>query len=130
MGRAETAPKGDDAGRAVPAVPLAGDLLDLGHGLLHDVADPLLVAADAPVGVAAGVRPRFLVDGVDGNDHHLTGLDPRGQRIGHVEILKVEEAAVLTGDVKHRAARMAVDLALHLAAESGAVILKILHFHR
>ena len=130
MGRAQTASKGDDARFVVPAVPLAGDVADLGHGFLHDVADPLLIAADAPVGVAVRVGPGLLVDGVDGEDHHLTGLDPRGQRIGHVEVLEVKKPAILAGDVEHRPAGVAIDLALHLAAERGAVILKILHFHR
>jgi len=46
-----------------------------------------------------------------------------------VEVLKIEEAAILTGDVQHRAACVAVDLALHVAAQSRAVILEILHFH-
>ena len=55
MGGTQTAAKGDDAGVSVPAVPLPGDLLELGHGLVHDVVEPLLVAADAPVGVAVGV---------------------------------------------------------------------------
>ena len=56
MGRAQAAAKGDHAGEAVPAVALLGDILDLGHNFLHDVADPLLIAADAPVGVAVGVN--------------------------------------------------------------------------
>ncbi len=57
-------------------------------------------------------------------------FDPRSKGTGHVEVLKVEEAAILTGDIEHGAACMAVDLALHLSAQCGTVILKILHFHR
>ena len=129
MGRAQAAAKGDHAGEAVPAVALLGDILDLGHNFLHDVADPLLIAADPPVGVAVGVGPGLLIDGVDGDDHDLPGFDPRSQRTGHVEVLKVEETAILTGDKEHRAACVAVDLALHLPAQCGAVILEVLCFH-
>ena len=100
------------------------------HGLVHDVAEPLLVAADAPVGVAVGVRPGFSIQRVDGKHHHLAGVDPRGQRVGHVEVLKIKEAAILAGDIEDGAACMAVYLALHLSAQGGTVILKILHFHR
>ena len=129
VGGTQTAAKGDDAGQVVPAVALLGQAADLGHGLVHDVVQPLLIAADAPVGVAVGVGPGLLVQRVDGKHHDLAGLDPRGQGVGHVEVLKVKEPAVLTGDVQHGAACMAVDLALHIPAKGGAVILKILHFH-
>ena len=129
MGRAQAAAKGDHAGEAVPAVALLGDILDLGHNFLHDIADPLLIAADPPVGVAVGVGPGLLIDGVDGDDHDLPGFDPRSQRTGHVEVLKVEETAILTGDKEHGAACVAVDLAFHLPAQCGAVILEVLCFH-
>ena len=119
----------DDAGQVVPAVALLGQAADLGHDLVHDVVQPLLIAADAPVGVAVGVGPGLLVQRVDGKHHDLAGLDPRGQGVGHVEVLKVKEPAVLTGDVQHGPACMAVDLALHIPAKGGAVILEILHFH-
>ena len=87
------------------------------------------VPSQPPIGVALRVGPGLLVQRVDGEDHYLPGLDPRGQRLGHVEILKIEEAAILAGDVQHGAAGVAVYLALHLPAKGGAVILKILHFH-
>ena len=127
MGGTQTAAKGNDAGQVVPAVALLSQILDLGHSLLHDVAQPLLIAADAPIGVTLRVGPCLLVHGVDGEDHDLPGLDPRGKGIVHVEVLKIEEAAILTGDVQHRAACVAVDLALHVAAQRRTVILEILH---
>jgi hypothetical protein len=46
-----------------------------------------------------------------------------------MEVLKIEEATVLTGDIEHRAACMAVNFALHIAAQRRAVVLEILHFH-
>ena len=129
MGSAQTAAKGNDTGQVVPAVALLGHILDLGHSLLHDIAQPLLIAANAPIGVTLRVGPGLLVHGINGDHHDLTGIDPRGKGVGHVEVLKIEEAAILTGDVQHRAACVAVNFALHVAAQRRAVVLKILHFH-
>ena len=49
--------------------------------------------------------------------------------VGHVKVLKVEKAAVLAGDEQHGPSRVAVDLALHVPAQTGAVLLDILCFH-
>ena len=46
-----------------------------------------------------------------------------------MEVLKVEETAILTGNKEHGAACVAVDLAFHLPAQCGAVILEVLCFH-
>ena len=46
-----------------------------------------------------------------------------------MEVLKVEKTAILTGDKEHGAACVAVDLAFHLPAQCGAVILEVLCFH-
>jgi len=81
------------------------------------------------VGVALRVGPGLLVHGINGDHHDLTSIDPWGKGVGHVEVLKIEEAAILTGDVQHRAACVAVNFALHVAAQRRAVVLKILHFH-
>ena len=97
--------------------------------LAGDVAQPLLIAADAPVGIALCVRPGFLIHGVDGKHHDLPGLDPRGKGVGHVEVFKIEESAVLTGNIQHRAACVAVKLALHIPSQLRAVLLEILHLH-
>ena len=129
MGRAEAAAEGDDAGQVVPAVALLGQIAQLGHCLIHDVAQPLLIPADAPVGIAVGVRPCLLVQRVDGQDHDLARLDPRRESVCHVEVLEIEEAAILTGDVQHGPTPVPVDLALHLPAQRRAVFLEILHLH-
>ena len=129
MGGTQTAAKGNDTGQVVPAVALLGQILDLGHSLLHNIAQPLLIAANAPIGIALRVGPGLLVHGINGDHHDLTSIDPWGKGVGHVEVLKIEEAAILTGDVQHRAACVAVNFALHVAAQRRAVVLKILHFH-
>ena len=129
VGGAQTAPEGDDAGQVAPAVALLRQMLKHRSDLAGDVAQPLLIAADAPVGVALCVRPCFLIHGVDGKHHDLPGLDPRGKGVGHVEVFKIEESAVLTGDIQHRAACVAVKLALHIPAQFRAVLLEILHLH-
>ena len=127
--RAQAAPKGDNAGISLPAVEPVGLAADEGDGLAGDEVHPLLMAADAPVGIAALVGPGFAVNGVDGKDHHATGVDPGGPGVGHVEVFKVIEAAVLTGDEQHRPPRMAVALDLHVAPQRGAVLPVILRLH-
>ena len=129
VGGAQTAPEGDDAGQVAPAVALLRQMLKHRSDLAGDVAQPLLIAADAPVGIALCVRPGFLIHGVDGKHHDLPGLDPRGKGIGHVEVFKIEESAVLTGNIQHRAACVAVKLALHIPSQFRAVLLEILHLH-
>ena len=42
VGGTQTAAKGNDTGQVVPAVALLGQAADLGHGLVHDVVQPLL----------------------------------------------------------------------------------------
>ena len=127
--RAQAAPEGDDAGISLPAVEPVGLAADEGDGLAGDEVHPLLMAADAPVGIAALVGPGFAVNGVDGKDHHATGVDPGGPGVGHVEIFKVIEAAVLTGDEQHRPPRVAVALDLHVAPQRRAVLPVILRLH-
>ena len=129
MGRAEAAAEGDDAGQVIPAVALLGQIAQLGDSFVHDIMQPLLIPADAPVRVAIGVRPGLLVQRVDGHDHELARLDPGCKGVGHVEVLEVEEASVLTGDVQHRPSPVSVDFALHLPAQRRAVFLEILHLH-
>ena len=129
MGGAQTATKGDDAGQVAPAVALLRQMLKHRGDLAGDVVQPLFIAADAPIGVALCVRPGFLIHGVDGKHHDLPGLDPRGKGIGHVEVFKIEKTAVLTGDIQHRAAGVAVKLALHIPSQFRAVLLEILHLH-
>ena len=129
MGGTQAAPKGDDPGQVGPAVALLRHVLELGGSLLGDIAQPLLIAADTPVGVALRIRPGLLVHGIDGKHHDLPGIDPGSQCVGHVEILKIEKAAILAGDVQHRAACVTVDLAFHVPPKRRAVVLEILHFH-
>ena len=129
VGGAQTAAKGDDARIALPAVAAVGRLPDEGGHFVGNEFDPLLMAADAPVGIAGFVRPGLLIDGINGKDHSLSLLDPGGPVIAHVVVFKIKEAAVLTGDEEHRAACVAVDLALHISPQGLAVFLKVLHFH-
>ena len=129
VGSTQTAPEGDDAGQIAPAVALLRQMLKHRGGLAGDVAQPLLIAADAPIRVALFVRPGLLIHGVDGKHHDLPGLDPRGKGVGHVEVFKIEKTAVLTGDIQHRAACVAVKFALHIPSQFRAVLLEILHLH-
>ena len=105
-------------------------MADLRNELVHDVVIPLLVALDAPAVVAALVGPGLAVDGVDGEDHDLAGVDPRAEHVVHVEALKVHEAAGLAGDEQHGLAMVAIDLHLHVAAQAGGVLLVVADFHR
>ena len=88
VGGAQTAPEGDDAGQVAPAVALLRQMLKHRSDLAGDVAQPLLIAADAPIRVALRVGPGLLVHGINGDHHDLTSIDPWGKGVGHVEVLK------------------------------------------
>ena len=68
---------------------------------------------NAPAVVRADGGPGLVVDGVDGEDHALSGLNPGRPVVHHVEGFKIPESSRLTGDEQHRLAAAAVDLELH-----------------
>ena len=123
MGSPQAAPEGEN-----PVLP--GPVEHTGGHLLGKVIHPLLMPPRPPIGLPGLVRPGLPVDGVHRKDDNLAGFDPGGHGFGHVEVAKVEEAAVLTGDIQHRPAGVAVDHALHIPPQGGAVIGEILRFHR
>ena len=127
--RAQAAPEGDDAGVALPAVEPVGFAAHEGDQLAGDEGHPLLMAADAPVGVAALVGPGFGVEGVDGKDHRASAFDPGSPGVGHVKVFKIIKAPVLAGDEKNRPASVAVALDLHVAPQGGAVLLVVGRLH-
>ena len=90
---------------------------------------PALVLLDAAARVAALVRPRLAVDGVAGEDHDLSLVDPRGEDVIHVEVFKIEESAGLARDEQDGLARMAVDLEFHIPCEVPRILFKIADFH-
>ena len=91
---------------------------------------PLFVAADSPVRITGFVGPGFLIHGVNGKNHDLSGIDPGSPHVSHTEIFKVKKAPVLTGDIKDRPACVSIDLALHVSVKCRTVLLKILRFHK
>ena len=112
------------------AVGLIADVVDGGHQLQGDVAEPVFVVFDTAALVTVQVSPGFVVDGVTGNDHYLTGFDPGSPGLVHVEALKVPEPAGLAGDEQNGAAGMAVDLKFHLAVQMAAPVLFVANFHK
>ena len=127
--RAERAAEGDHAGIARPAIARVDHVAGEGNDFVENIGHPLLMPADAPVGVVIGA-PGFAVHRVDGEDHYPPRVDPGLPHVRHVEVLKVEEAPVLAGDEKHRPSGVAVDLHLHVTVQGRAVLLEILCFHR
>ena len=128
MHGAERAAEGQNPRIALPAV-AAADFADIGHDLPAKIPHPLLVAADAPVGVAVRVRPGLAVDRIDGKDRRPPRLDKRSPGVDHAEVFKIEKAAVLAGNIQHRFAPAAVYLDLHVAAERRTVPFFIVHQH-
>ena len=129
MHGAERAAEGQNPRIALPAV-AAADFADIGHDLPAKIPHPLLVAADAPVGVAVRVRPGLAVDRIDGKDRRPPRLDKRSPGVDHAEVFKIEKAAVLAGDKQDGLAAAAVDLELHIPPQRGAVPFFIEYLHR
>ena len=129
VGSTQAASEGDNARIAIPAVPDVHHISHEGCQFIHNKVNPLLIPADAPVSVPISIRPGFRIDGVNGEHHHLPGVNEGSPGIRHVEIFKVEESTILTGDKQHRSAGMAVDLDFHVPTQCRAVLLKVLRFH-
>ena len=129
MGSTQAASEGDNAGIAIPAVSCVHHIPHEGRQFIHNKVNPLLIPADAPVSITVSIRPGFRIDGVNGEHHHLPGVNEGSPGIRHVEIFKVEESTVLTGDKQHRSAGVTVDLDFHVPTQCRAVLLKVLRFH-
>ena len=104
-------------------------MANLRHHLIDDVVEPALVLFDALARVAAVIRPRFVVDGIDGEHHDFARVDIRAEHVVHVEIFEIIETPCLTGDEQHRLAAMAVDLELHFAVQVVGIAFVITNFH-
>ncbi|MFR5796297.1 MAG: hypothetical protein ACLUI3_12630 [Christensenellales bacterium] len=71
-------------------------MANLQHHLIDDVVEPALVLSRCGAG-AAVIRPRFVVDGIDGEHHDFARVDVRAEHVVHVEIFEIIETPCLTG---------------------------------
>lgn len=115
--------------RHLTPVALAREVANLRHHLIDDVVEPALMLFDALARVAAVIRPRFVVDGIDGEHHDFARVDIRAEHVVHVEIFEIIETPCLTGNEQHRLAAMAVDLELHFAVQVVGIAFVITNFH-
>ena len=76
------------------------------------------------------IGPGFLIQSINGKNHHLSGINPGCPCFRHMKVLKIIEPAVLTGNKKHRPPLMAIYLALHIPSQNRTVHFVIIHFHR
>ena len=106
-----------------------GDVPDIRHQFVHHVVIPLFVILNAPAVVRSYGCPAFIVDGVNGEDHALAGLDPWRPVVHHFEGLKIPEPPCLTGNKDHRLAAAAVDFEFHIPVQPAAPMFFVANFH-
>ena len=104
-------------------------MADLRHHFIDDVVEPALVLLDAGARIAAVIRPRLVIDGIDGEHHDFARVNVRAEYVVHMEILEIVETPRLAGNEQHRFAAVAVDLELHFSVQVVGIAFKITNFH-
>ena len=112
--------------RHLTPVALASKVADLRHHFIDDVVEPALVLLDAGARIAAGIRPRLIIDG---EHHDFACVNVRAEYVVHMEILEIVETPRLAGNEQHRLAAVAVDLELHFSVQVVGIAFKITNFH-